>query len=269
MLFASLLCVVLTAPSLALAHPREVESGPVTALRFLGLGIEHILTGYDHLLFLLALLLGRLSLRQLLGLVTCFSAAHSLTLVLVVLGVFRVSESVVEPAIAVTVIIVGLSTLANRAHTPRYALAFGLGLIHGCGFAGALADAGLPNEARWLALLAFNIGVELGQLLVLTCILPLLWALDRPRVSLLSRLVVMALGVGAALSIAGDDLVTAGVVLLLSVSLAVAVPIWGYQRVVIKAGSVTIALLGAIWLVFRVTGYSSYALELSLRRLWL
>lgn len=165
---------------------------------FFRLGIEHILTGYDHLLFLFALLLVGGRLRSLLAVITAFTVAHSLTLGLAALGLFTLSPSVVEPAIALSIAYVGVENFFVKSADRRYLLTFPFGLIHGFGFAGALSEIALPRAQVPSALLAFNLGVESGQLAVVAVVLPLLlllrkktWFLDY-GVKALSGLVVIA-----------------------------------------------------------------------------
>jgi hydrogenase/urease accessory protein HupE len=157
----------------------------VANARFLTLGIEHILTGWDHLLFLLALLLAGGGARRMLGIVTAFTAAHSVTLALAALEVVHVSPAIVEPMIAASIVWVGAENLLRRETRRRRAVAFAFGLVHGLGFASALADAGLGTHglgATLGSLLTFNLGVEAGQLLVLTLAVPAAWAIARiPR----------------------------------------------------------------------------------------
>jgi hypothetical protein len=149
---------------------------------FLKLGIEHILTGYDHLLFLLALLLGCRALKPMLWVITGFTLAHSLTLALAALNVVAISPRVVEPAIALSIILVAAENFHRKEkHWQRYAITCGFGLIHGFGFAGALRSAGLAGSGAQVIgpLFSFNLGVEIGQLAVATVIVPLLISLRR------------------------------------------------------------------------------------------
>ena len=159
-------------------HPEIRFGGPApsgsVAGRFLSLGVEHIWTGYDHLLFLFGLLLTASSLRAMLLIVTGFTVAHSITLSLAALGVVVLPSSVVEPAIAATIAFVGVENLWKPPARRRVVLTFFLGLIHGFGFASVLADAGLPRESLVMALVCFNGGVELGQGAVVALCLPLL-----------------------------------------------------------------------------------------------
>jgi hydrogenase/urease accessory protein HupE len=151
---------------------------------FIPLGIEHILTGYDHLCFLLALLLMTVRFREVLGVVTTFTVAHSITLALAATGVVSLPSSIVEPLIAASIVYIGVENLVLKRQ-PRYrlVLVFGFGLIHGLGFASALAER-LPGVTGWAVvppLISFNLGVETGQLMVAACLVPLIrWARTRP-----------------------------------------------------------------------------------------
>jgi hydrogenase/urease accessory protein HupE len=146
------------------------------------LGVEHILTGYDHLLFLGGLLIACRSLRTMLGVVTSFTVAHSVTLALAGLGFVRLSSGIVEPLIAASIVFVGVENLWARDEPRfRWALTFAFGLIHGFGFAGVLGELGLGQGGTSLVLplFAFNLGVEAGQLAVALVVLPLLLWLRR------------------------------------------------------------------------------------------
>ena len=140
------------------------------------LGVEHILRGWDHLLFLFALLLVAARLRMILGIITAFTIAHSLTLALAVLGVVRISPSIVEPLIAASIAFVAFDNVAPR-HVPRAGIAFIFGLIHGFGFASALDALALSRDRVVASLLGFNVGVEIGQLIVVAILVPILSAL--------------------------------------------------------------------------------------------
>ena len=154
-----------------------------SALQFLRLGVEHILTGYDHLLFLLGLLIVCTRFRGVLTIVSCFTLAHSVTLALAGTGVLTLPSRVVEPLIAASIVFVGVENVvrARQGAWPRgrWALTFAFGLIHGFGFAGALRDLGLGAGGAPIAvpLLSFNLGVELGQVAVASVVLPLVWRL--------------------------------------------------------------------------------------------
>jgi len=185
-------------------------------------GVWHIWIGFDHILFLLALLLPSVlwresgcwrhavSLRRVLvdvtAVVTAFTLAHSLTLGAAMLGGVALPSRWVESLIALTVLLAALNNLWPVITGRRYVLAFGLGLIHGFGFASVLHDLGLPDSALVLALLGFNLGVECGQLAIVAVFLPLAYVL---RTS------------------------------------------WFYRSAVVELGSVMIALLALVWLAQR------------------
>jgi len=173
-------------------------------LQFLREGVHHILGGIDHLAFLLALLLpavlvrrdGRWqptpnvsgSLRAVAGVVTAFTLAHSITLSLAALGVLRPNGQLVEVVIAASVLLAALNNIRPVVTGRAWLVALAFGLIHGMGFARAVQDLGLPKGQELLALLGFNLGVELGQLGVVAVIFPILAALRRqpwyPRVAM-------------------------------------------------------------------------------------
>ena len=169
---------------------------------FLRLGVEHILTGYDHLLFLFGVLLVCRRWGSLLAVVTSFTVCHSLTLIAATLDWATVPPAVIEPTIAATIVFVGVENLLRRGAEPRerWLLTFCFGLIHGFGFAGILRDLGVGGDGRGLMvpLFSFNLGVELGQLLIAVVVLPLLWwthrfpVFDRRGVPALSVLVGVA-----------------------------------------------------------------------------
>lgn len=191
-------------------------------------GVWHIWIGFDHVLFLLALLIpavlrreGRrwrpaADLRAVLGdvvrIVTAFTLAHSATLALAATGVVAVSSRWVEAAIAASVIAAALNNLFPVFHSQRWVVAFALGLLHGFGFSGALADLGLARESLALSLLGFNLGVELGQLAIVGAFLPLAYLVRRS---------------------------------------------WAYQRLALVGGSTAVVVLAAVWMVER-----AFALEI-------
>lgn len=160
-------------------------------------GVWHIWIGFDHILFLLSLLLpavltlvggaGRwqpvATLRvagiDVLKIVTAFTVAHSITLTLATLGVVSLPSRAVEATIAASVVLAALNNLKPVFRGRRWTMAFGFGLIHGFGFASVLADLGLPRDALVLALVGFNVGVELGQLAIVAVFLPLAFVLRR------------------------------------------------------------------------------------------
>ena len=149
------------------------------AIRFGKLGVEHIGTGYDHLLFLLGLLVAAPSLRAMLFIITGFTVAHSMTLTLAALQVVHLSPALVEPAIAASIAFVGVENFWRPPPRRRMVVTFLLGLIHGFGFAGLLIELGLPRDALALALVSFNGGVEVGQATVVALAMPVLLYLRR------------------------------------------------------------------------------------------
>ena len=160
-----------------------VEAAPSTigvATTYLTLGIEHILSGIDHLLFVLAMLILVRGPRRLIWTVTAFTAAHSITLAAATLGLVRVAPGPVEAVIALSIVFVAMEIVhghqGRSGITERWPwiVAFTFGLLHGFGFAGALAKLGLPEGAIPLALLFFNLGVEAGQLVFVAAALTLI-----------------------------------------------------------------------------------------------
>jgi hypothetical protein len=185
-------------------------------------GVWHIWIGFDHILFLVSLLLpsvfvfhnrawlpaGRFreAFWDVFKVATSFTVAHSITLSLAALSVIVLPSRLVESTIALSVVLAALNNVWPLVHGRRWLVAFGFGLIHGFGFASVLADLGLPREALLLALVGFNIGVELGQLAIISVFLPVAFALRAT---------------------------------------------WAYRRVVFIGGSAAIALIAALWLVER------------------
>jgi hypothetical protein len=160
--------------------------------RFFKLGIEHIFLGYDHICFLLALLVMS-RFRELVKIVTSFTVAHSITLILASLSIARLPSRLVECAIAATIVYVAAENLWRRSMSHRWLLTFGFGLIHGFGFAGVLAELGLPAAGKVRCLLAFNAGVEVGQLAIVTAAFPLVLLLGRWRHARLGRIAISVL----------------------------------------------------------------------------
>ncbi|MGH9784001.1 MAG: HupE/UreJ family protein [Terriglobia bacterium] len=146
--------------------------------KFVPAGVHHILIGPDHLLFLVGLLLLGGSLRQLLLIVTAFTVAHSITLSLAALNLVTPPASIVEPAIALSIVYVGVDNLmVGRGRDVRGWIALAFGFIHGFGFASVLREMGLPSRALGWSLFSFNLGVEIGQLLVVVLVASALLAL--------------------------------------------------------------------------------------------
>jgi hydrogenase/urease accessory protein HupE len=165
-------------PSIEIAASGEApaEAPKPSALGFLVLGVEHILFGFDHLVFLLGLVLVGGKLRSLLLVVTAFTVAHSITLGAAVLGLWAPSPAIVEPLIALSIVYVGVENFFVKDAEKRWRVTLPFGLVHGFGFAGALGEIALPRAEIPVALLAFNVGVELGQVAVLALVLPLILA---------------------------------------------------------------------------------------------
>ena len=188
------------------AEPVRIAVGESTSVRsFIREGIWHIWIGLDHILFLLCLILPavwrRTSLRQsaieVFEIVTAFTLAHSITLVISAVGLFTLPSRFVETAIALSVVAAALNNLL-RVIDARWAVAFGLGLLHGFGFSSVLVDLGLPSHELIGTLLGFNLGVELGQAAIVLAVLPLLYVI---RNSLAYRALLYA-GSGAVVVIA-------------------------------------------------------------------
>ena len=193
--------------------------------RFVGEGVHHIAIGYDHIAFIVLLLLpaglarrgtvnvpapsARFVAVDILKVITAFTIAHSLTLGLAAAGVIALPPYLVEAAIAASIIVAALSNLLPQLHAHRWWIAFGFGLVHGFGFANVLGELDLRGSALALPLAAFNIGVELGQLVIAAAALPLLMLLRRRPI---------------------------------------------YRRWLIPGGSTAIALLASYWLVERLAG---------------
>ena len=186
-------------------------------------GVWHIWVGFDHLLFLISLLLPAVLIRvdrswtgaecfrnalwDVVKVVSAFTLAHSITLSLAALDVVQLPSRWIESAIAASVIVAALNNLVVIAGASRWLLAFAFGLIHGFGFASVLADLGLPHDALLLALVAFNLGVELGQLAVVAAFLPVAWILRNH---------------------------------------------WIYRQGILAGGSLLVILLASLWLIERV-----------------
>lgn len=156
----------------------DAPRGPLTvAGAYLAHGVQHILFGFDHLLFVLALMLIVPSRRMLLATITAFTVAHSITLGLATLGVVRVPGPPVEALIALSIVLLAAELVRSQRGEPSltakrpWLVAFAFGLLHGLGFAGALTQVGLPSGDVPLALLCFNAGVELGQLAFVALVL--------------------------------------------------------------------------------------------------
>ncbi|MGH8690387.1 MAG: HupE/UreJ family protein [Burkholderiales bacterium] len=180
-----------------------------------GEGVWHIWIGFDHVLFLISLLLPTVlaaarfapAFWDVFKVVTAFTVAHSITLALAALSVVALPSRLVESAIALSVILAALNNVWPLVNRGRWLVAFGFGLVHGFGFASVLADLGLPQENLLLALVGFNLGVEGGQLVIVAAFLPLAYALRHT---------------------------------------------WVYRRMILVGGSAVIALIAAMWMIERV-----------------
>jgi hypothetical protein len=150
-----------------------------TVREFVAMGVEHILLGWDHVLFLLVLLLGARSLRSVIELATTFTVAHSVTLVLASLGWVELPADIVEPLIALSIAYVAVETILGEESRRRLLVVFAFGLLHGLGFAGTV-DFDTEAPGRLLtSLVSFNVGIELGQALIIAAVFPLLLLLRR------------------------------------------------------------------------------------------
>ena len=208
-------------------RPRQIvggeSGGPLAQFAaYVHEGIWHIWLGFDHILFLLSLLLPAVLVRRdgkwqsapdfraafwdVAKIVTAFTLAHSITLTLAALGIVSLPSRLVESAIALSVVLAALNNVFPVVARGRWIAAFAFGLLHGFGFAGALADLGLPAGSLALSLAGFNIGVELGQLAIVSVFLPVAFALRAT---------------------------------------------WTYRRVVLAGGSAVIAAIAGVWLVER------------------
>ncbi len=148
----------------------ESKRRPNVIQSYVELGIEHILTGYDHLAFLIALMLAASRLRAVVGVVTAFTVAHSITLALASMQIVHVDPAKVEMAIALSIAYVASLNLIAKRPVARWLEAFGFGLVHGLGFASAVADSLIVEKLKLTALVSFNVGVEIGQLSVVVLV---------------------------------------------------------------------------------------------------
>lgn len=207
--------------SIVLDHP----SAWLACVEYLKIGVWHIWSGIDHLLFLLSLLLPAVLRRRdghweavplarpafvnILQVVTAFTAAHSITLSLAAFDMVRLPSRLTESVIAASIIVAALNNIFPKVTEGRWRIAFAFGLLHGFGFASVLADMGLPPGARALSLVSFNLGVELGQLAVVLAVMPIAYAVRATRF---------------------------------------------YRRTVMQWGSSAIAALAFVWLIQRAAG---------------
>lgn len=167
----------------------DLSTESAAALSYLVIGIEHLVFGIDHVLFVIGLVLFIRSPIMLLKTITAFTVAHSITLALSVLQWVRIEQGPVEAVIALSILFLARELVQEESLRSRltratpWLMAFIFGLLHGLGFAGALADIGLPEDALWLSLLLFNVGIEIGQIIIIACVLAIGWVAAK-RISL-------------------------------------------------------------------------------------
>jgi hydrogenase/urease accessory protein HupE len=166
--------------------------------QFLVLGIEHILTGYDHIAFLLALIVIGLSLKEVLKTITAFTTAHSITLLLAALRIVSLNSRFVESAIALSICYVAAENLFRQEVNYRWLVTFGFGLVHGFGFASALQELIVGRANLLLSVVSFNMGVEIGQLMIISVMLPVLYLLKKQF-----QFRIISTGVSAAIFLVG------------------------------------------------------------------
>ncbi len=165
------------------ASERELNIGKETVfgqlIRFVQLGFHHIMIGYDHILFVMALVLGTRRISDVIKVISVFTIAHTITLGLTALKLLNIPAEIVEPLIALSIAFVAVENYFGFSAKYRFAVVFGFGLIHGVGFAGALQ---LSNDVTWrsiLSIFSFNIGVEVGQALIILLLFPILLYIRR------------------------------------------------------------------------------------------
>jgi hypothetical protein len=176
----------------------ETAGTLATALEFLKLGIVHIFIGYDHIAFLVGLLLAGASSLAAVKIVTAFTAAHSITLSLAVLDIVTLNSTVVEIGIALSIVYVAADNLFTGRQGGRWLVSFLFGLVHGFGFAAVLKELTLPSSALVASLVSFNIGVEIAQVAIVALVVPALYGLTRTRVHVpltrMASVVILSLG---------------------------------------------------------------------------
>ena len=167
---------------------------------FTELGVEHILLGYDHIMFLLALIVIGGRLRSLVKIVTAFTVAHSITLILAAQEIVVLPDRLIESGIALSIAYVAAENFWLKSAGHRWILTFFFGLVHGFGFANVLRELGLPDQGLIASLLAFNVGVEIGQVIIVSLMFPLVaWAArsrHHRRVVLTASALIFLFGVG-------------------------------------------------------------------------
>ncbi len=164
------------------ANPVQ-KSSTSSWFSFFKLGMLHILTGYDHLLFLFALLLRKQTVKQYISIVTSFTLAHSITLTLAVLGWITLPSRFVEATIAFSICYIALENIFRKEIKHRWGITFVFGLIHGLGFASILKEMSIPKSHLAVALINFNLGIEAVQLVIVLLLVPLLTYLFKLKIS--------------------------------------------------------------------------------------
>ena len=168
------------------------------ALQFLKLGIVHIFIGYDHIAFLLGLLVTGGSMLGIVKVVTAFTLAHSITLTLAGLELVNVNPTVVEAGIALSIVYVAAENLFTERRDGRWLVSFFFGLVHGFGFAAVLRELALPSSALAASLVSFNVGVEIAQIAIVAAVVPLLYGVRRTRLHVpltsTASIVILSLG---------------------------------------------------------------------------
>ncbi len=176
----------------------QAPSLPAQLWQFTQLGIKHIFLGYDHILFLLALIIIGGRLGGLIKIVTAFTIAHSITLILAALQIVTLPSRLIESAIALSIVYVAAENLFVNEIKHRWVLTFTFGLVHGFGFANVLREMGLPTQGLVSSLLAFNVGVELGQIAIVALLFPItLWLTKqrfRRQAIVVTSLMILGLG---------------------------------------------------------------------------
>ena len=251
----------------------DQATGWQTFVRYIPIGFDHIVPkGLDHILFVLGLFFLSARMRPLITQVSLFTLAHTITLAAAALGVVSVPGAIVEPLIAASIVYVAVENILMKNLSPwRPFVIFGFGLLHGLGFASVLAEFGLPENTFVPALIGFNVGVEVGQLAVISVMFLCVWQalrVDRGQNEAAQGLVLY--GVLAAVTVAliwlnpaplaaliegpvwvvGAPLL--GVLILCAASVQFRDTVDGYRRIVAVPASVAIALVGAYWFIERV-----------------
>lgn len=160
-------------------HISDVKTGgsafAYRAYKFFAFGVDHILSGYDHILFLMSSILLTVRFMQTLKVVTSFTVAHSITLALAFFGVISLPATIVEPAVALTIVYVAFENMLIKNSSKRWMVTFFFGLVHGLGFVGALKEITVSRQELLTSLFSFNLGIEAGQLLIVSIAVPLLY----------------------------------------------------------------------------------------------